>query len=195
MYRPYIAFWVVVVVAVVVVGVGLAIDAPPYRTASEKLPLILGQTPDCERSVGGKCGLTPSQALHHEPIKRIAKCTGRAGHGNHPTVHRAICSLDILRFTGSKLQQQQNSAIPAKDLGTLILVCVPPEFAAKSLLGLTQVTRLPLPAVDQISLHLANGHGGSLVANVDGIGTIHVFRNVDLAERLGMACLSDGWIS
>ena len=104
------------------IGRRLAVDLPD-RTPGEKLPPMLFQAANAER-LGRNDRLAPAESLDHESVECVPQSARRTFDGDDPAVDWAICVLDIFGLTGSKLEHQQISAVPAEDLGTLILVSI-----------------------------------------------------------------------
>jgi hypothetical protein len=61
-----------------------------------------------------------------------------------------------------------------------------PQFTRQFLLCGTQTPDLPLSVIEQVLLHLADGDWRSLVANVNAVGSVDIFRGINQPQRLGV---------
>jgi len=104
---------------------GLTIDCPNWLSC-EEFSSGFGQGAYLQWPCSEGCGsLASSKSLDKKPIQCIPQCTHGPLSRDDPAVHRAIWVADIIDCLGSELQQQEKLAIPAENLGTLVLVRVP----------------------------------------------------------------------
>jgi hypothetical protein len=85
---------------------------------------MLSYATNTER-IGRNNRLAPAESLNHEPVERVPQGARRTFGWDDPAVDWAVCVPDMFGLTGPKLEHQQISAVPAEDLGTLILVSIP----------------------------------------------------------------------
>lgn len=128
----------------------------------------------------------PEKCLYRLSLMRIRYVGGRLHVGSGEYLKQPLCPLyssyqawDYSSQTASVSRTVQPD-IPLRVVGVGLAIDPPNRAPSEE-----------LPPM----LCLTNRHGGTLVADVNSVGTIHVFGDVDLAERLRIAGLGDGWIS
>lgn len=98
----------------------------PDRTPTEELSPMFFEAANAKR-LGRNNALAPAKSLDHESVECVPQGARRTLHGDDPAIDWAVCVPDMFGLTGSKLEHQQVSTVPTKDLRTLILVSIPSQ--------------------------------------------------------------------
>jgi hypothetical protein len=87
------------------------------RPCSCKLPTL--------RGLAGTTAWHLRNPLDHESVECVPQGARRTFDGDDLAVDWAVCVPDMFGLAGPELEHQQMSAVPAEDLGALILVSIP----------------------------------------------------------------------
>lgn len=103
---------------------GLGVIGHPDRLPHEELTPSCSQSSSSEGTRNSSSCLTSPESLHHEPIECVAKRAEACLQRQNPTIHRAVLVANIPRRLCSELEDEEDLAVPAEDLGALIFVCI-----------------------------------------------------------------------